>query len=256
METVLITGASSGIGRELARLFAADGARLVLTARREQKLHELANELKRDHGAESIVIPKDLADPAAPRELLDQLKAAEVEVDVLVNNAGFGAIGRFVWLPVERQTAMAQMNVVALTELTRLFTQGMANRKRGGVLNVGSTASFQPGPFMSVYYASKAYVRSFSEGIAYEFRRAGITVTCLCPGPTKTEFGEDSGMESTLLFRYAMPVEQVARAGYNGFRRGKLIVVPGVLNKVLRFVSWASPPALVRLVVGRLQRPK
>lgn len=256
METVLITGASSGIGRELAKLFAADGARLVLVARREQRLHELANELRRDHKTDSIVIAKDLADPAAPRELFDHLAAEQVEVDVLVNNAGFGALGRFIWLPPDRQTAMAQLNVVTLTELTRLFMQGMANRNRGGVLNVASTASFQPGPYMAVYYASKAYVRFLSEALAHEFRTTDITVSCLCPGPTETEFGADSGMESTALFWSTMTAERVAAIGYHGFRRGKRVIVPGLLNKIGAYAVRFTPPLLVRTLIGKIQHPK
>ncbi len=255
METVLITGASSGIGRELARLFAADGSRLVLVARREERLRDLAAELRQRHGVDTLVIPYDLADPRAPAALVEQLTNDGIAIDVLVNNAGFGALGCFWQLSPERQAEMVEVNIAALTKLTRLLLPGMLERGRGGVLNVASTASFQPGPYMAVYYASKAYVRFFSEALSHELRRTPVSVTCLCPGPTQTEFGEDSGMEGTFVFRFAMPVEQVAQAGHRGFRRGKLLVVPGLMNRLGVYALRLTPRWLVRIVVGKLQKP-
>ena len=167
-ETALITGASSGIGRELVKLFASDRSNLILVARSEDKLESLAQELRRDHGIEVLVLPKDLADPAAPQAIFDQLSAEGRTVDVVVNNAGFGAVGPVASLAVEKQMDMIQVNVAALTHLSRLFLPGMVERGRGGILNVGSTAGFQPGPNMAVYYATKAFVLSFTEALAEE----------------------------------------------------------------------------------------
>ena len=181
-ETALITGASSGIGLDLARLFAKDGHDVVLVARSEGKLREIAAELERDFGMTAHVIVADLAKPDAPQTLVAQLP---VDVDVLVNNAGFGVLGPFVETDLAKELEMIQVNVVALTHLTKLLLPPMVARRRGRVLNVASTAAFQPGPLMAVYYATKAYVLSFSEAIADELRDSGVTVTALCPGPTE-----------------------------------------------------------------------
>ena len=180
-ETALITGASSGIGCELARLFAADKSDLVLVARRQEKLDQLATELRRDYGVSVRVFAKDLADPQSPQAIFDALAAEGVAVDVLVNNAGFGAAGPVADLPLEKQLDMIQVNVAALTQLTRLFLPGMIQRRSGGILNVGSTAGFQPGPYMAVYYATKAYVLSFTEALGEEVVGTGVRVACLAP---------------------------------------------------------------------------
>ncbi len=253
-ETALITGAASGIGRPLARCFAPDADELVLVARREDALEEVARELTDAHGITAHIIPQDLADPEAPRALFERLATDGTTVDVVVNNAGFGARGTVAELPLERQLDMVQVNVTALTHLTRLFLPGMLDRRRGGVLNVASTAAFQPGPNMAVYYATKAYVLSFTEGLAEEVRGTGLTVTCLAPGPTETRFAERAGTEGTWLTALGeMDATDVARAGYEGFRAGKTLVVPGLTNKIgalgVRFV----PRALVRKVVRSLQ---
>jgi uncharacterized protein len=253
-ETALITGASSGIGLEFARLFAADGSNLVLVARNEEKLQQVAAELRRQHGAAVSVLAKDLADTTAPQAVFDELTAQGVTVDVVVNNAGFGSVGAVADLPLQRQLDMIQVNVTALTHLARLFLPGMIERRRGGILNVGSTAGFQPGPNMAVYYATKAYVASFTEALAEELGGTGIQVTCLAPGPTVTGFGADSGMEKALLFRLgAMDAKTVARAGYRSFRRGKVIVIPGLKNKLIAFSVRFSPRFVVRKLVKRLQ---
>jgi short-subunit dehydrogenase len=252
-ETALITGASSGLGWELARLFAADGSDLILTARRVDRLEALAAELQTGHGVHVRVIGLDLSRPGAARELFQQTTADGTQVDVLVNNAGFGKLVRFQDLPVETYTAMLELNVTALTELTRLFLPAMLARRRGHILNVASTASFQPGPNAAVYYASKAYVRSFSEALAEELRGSGVTVTALCPGPTKTGFGEESAMEGTLLFRYAMEAAPVALAGYRAMRRGRTTVITGLGNRVLALNSKLLPGWIVRKVVKWLQ---
>ena len=187
-ETALVTGASSGIGLELARLFAADKSNLILVARSRDKLERLAEELQRDHNADVVVLPKDLTDPSAPRAIFDQLTGQNIDVDVVVNNAGFGSVGSVADLPLDRQLNMIQVNVTTLTYLTRLFLPGMIERGRGGILNVGSTAGFQPGPNMAVYYATKAFVLSFTEALAEELAGLEINVTCLAPGATENRF--------------------------------------------------------------------
>jgi uncharacterized protein len=253
-ETVLITGASSGIGWELARLFAADNSHLVLVARRREKLDELAVELRREHGAEVRVLAQDLADPKGPQMIFDALAADGVAVDVLVNNAGFGAGGSVADLPLERQRDMIQVNVAALTCLARLFLPGMISRRSGGILNVGSTAGFQPGPYMAVYYATKAFVLSFTEALAEELLGTGVTVTCLAPGATATGFAATANLEHKLLFRLGtMDARTVARAGHRGFRRGKLLVIPGLTNKLGAFAVRLAPRAWPRKITKRLQ---
>lgn len=254
-ETVLITGASSGIGRELAHCFAADGSGLVLIARREERLRELGRELSSRHGVAVRVLPKDLGLPNAAREIEDELAQAGVTVDVLVNNAGFGALGDFATLPLERQMGMLQVNMAAVTELTRRFLPGMIERRRGGILNVASAAAFQPGPLVSVYYATKAYVLHLSEGLAEELSDTGVSVTCLCPGPTVTEFIAEASMNDTLLLRMGgMSVTRVARAGYEGFRSRKVIVLPGFRNKFTAFLVRVSPRSMVRKIVKLLHQ--
>lgn len=253
-ETVLITGASSGIGLELARLFAAGGSRVILVARSKDKLETLADELRRDHGMEAMVLPADLADPSSPSAIFDQLAAQGVTVDVLVNNAGFGALGAVARLSLERQLEMIQVNVTALTHLTRLFLPNMIARNRGGVLNVGSTAGFQPGPNMAVYYATKAFVLSFTEALAEELSATDVHATCLAPGPTATGFGDNSGMTHTAVFRLGtMSARAVAELGYRGFRRGKTLVVTGLLNRFGTLLVRLFPRVVIRKVIKRLQ---
>jgi short-subunit dehydrogenase len=246
--TALITGASSGIGLELARLFARDGYDLVLVARRREKLETLGAELARRHGIRFRAIAADLADPAAGPEIARQLAAAAVEIDVLVNNAGFGGLGAFAKTDLETERRMIQVNITALTALTKLFLPGMLARRRGRILNVGSTAGFAPGPMMAVYYATKAYVISLSEALAEELRGSGVSVTVLCPGATLTEFQTVAHVERTRLFRLpgvVMDAKAVARGGYAGLMRGKRMIVPGVFNRVLLLVIRLSPRGLV-----------
>jgi short-subunit dehydrogenase len=243
--TALITGASSGIGLELAKLFARDGYDLVLVARRREKLEALGAELGQRHGIRFRVIAADLADPAAPAEIMRQVGAASVTVDVLVNNAGFGELGAFVKTDLDTAGRMIEVNVTALTALTKLFLPGMLARRRGRILNVASTAGFAPGPLMAVYYATKAYVISLSEALAEELRGSGVSVTVLCPGPTLTEFQEVAHMQSTRLFRLpgvVMSGESVAMAGYAGLMRGKRMVVPGLFQSSVaaRYPAVAS----------------
>ena len=253
-ETALITGASSGIGLELARLFAADRRELVLVARSRNTLTELARELEQQYGCRVRTMPADLTDPAAPEQLFKALEAEEVQVDVLVNNAGFGARGAFVELDLAQQLQMIQLNITALTHLSGLFLPGMVSRGRGGVLNVASTAGFQPGPNMAVYYATKAYVLSLSEALTEEVRGSGVTVCCLAPGATETRFAQRAAMEDTLLFRMGtMDAARVAREGYQGLRRGRDLVVPGVTNRLGVFSLRLLPRFMARKLVGKVQ---
>jgi hypothetical protein len=251
-ETVLVTGASSGIGLELARCFAADGCRLVLTARKGIALEELASDLRKAHKIQAQVFTADLALPETPNRLLAHLQAAGLKVDVLVNNAGFGAQGRFAELPLERQLDMLQVNITALTHLTGLLLPGMIERGRGGLLNVASTAAFQPGPGMAVYYATKAYVLSFTEALAEELAGTGVTATAVCPGPTTTNFGQAAGGKFKPIARkVSMTAAAVARLGHDAFRSGRVVAITGVRNKIPAFAVRLTPRALVRKIARR-----
>ena len=254
-ETALITGASSGIGLELATLCAADGYDLVLVARRAERLEELGGTLARRHGIRYHAIGVDLAAPEMPEEVHRRLERQGVAVDVLVNNAGFGSLGPFATMAPPAAARMIGVNATALTLLTRLLLPSMLARGRGRILNVASTAGFVPGPLMAVYYATKAYVISFSEALAEEVRGSGVTVTVLCPGPTRTEFQSVARMDGARLFRLpgVMDARTVARAGYEGMRRGKGIVVPGLLNRLTPLVVRASPRGIVARVVRLFQ---
>lgn len=248
-EIVLVTGASSGIGRELAKCFAADGCQLVLVARKRHALQGLADELHKAHKTQSEVLTTDLAEPGAPERIFEHLQTNGTKVDVLVNNAGFGAHGQFVALPLERQLQMIQVNVTALVHLSRLFLPGLIQRKRGGVLNVASTASFQPGPGMAVYYATKAFVLSFSEAISEEVRASGVTVTAVCAGPTATNFAEAANTRfSNRFMRSTMSAEAVAKIGHSAFRQGKAVAVTGLRNQLLAFSVRLGPRSMVRKI--------
>jgi short-subunit dehydrogenase len=253
-ETVLITGASSGIGRELARVFASDGAELVLVARSEDRLRELAGELAATYGVQAQVVPADLSRPASAAEIADALAQRHVDVDVLVNNAGFGVLGPIAEIGVERQLEMIEVNVAALTRLTALLLPGMLERRSGAIMNVASTAAFQAGPNQAVYFATKAYVLSFTEALAEELRGSGVRVTCLAPGPTDTGFAAQAGMLGTRLFRRGvMDAGRVARAGHHAVRRGKTLVIPGLRNRALVFSVRLSPRVLATKISRYLQ---
>ena len=251
---MLITGASSGIGRELARLFAGDGADLVLVARSEDRLRELAGELAAECGVTVEVVPADLSRPGSPDQIVATLAQRHIDVDVLVNNAGFGARGPVAGIGVARQLEMVQVNVAALTRLTALLLPGMLERRRGGILNVASTAAFQPGPNSAVYYATKAYVLSFTEALAEEVRGSGVRVSCLAPGATDTGFAAQAGAAGSRLFRRGvMDAGRVARAGHDGLRRGKTLVIPGLRNRALAFGVRLSPRVLATKISGYMQ---
>jgi short-subunit dehydrogenase len=254
----LVTGASAGLGRELARLLAADRASLVLVARRRDRLEELAGELRAAGAPLVMVLAEDLADRDAPARIEAAVREAGLEVDVLVNNAGFGSNGAFVELDPARELEMIQVNVTALVELTQRFLPAMVARRRGRVLNLGSTAGFQPGPFMATYYATKAFVNSFTEALGFELRGSGVTVTVSCPGPTATEFGEVSGNARSALFKLgAADAPTVAREAYAAMKAGRPRVVHGFTNvAAAQLQQRLGPRAAVIAVVARLNRAK
>jgi short-subunit dehydrogenase len=254
----LVTGASSGIGWELAKLFAEDRHDLVLVARRKKRLEELGRDLTAAFGVAVRVIAKDLSDPKAPVEIHQELSGAGVAIDSIVNNAGFGVYGLFAQTDLAKELAMIQVNAAAVTHLTKLFLPGMLERRSGRILNLASTAAFQPGPLMAVYYATKAYVLHFSEAIANELEGSGVTVTALCPGPTETEFQKDAGLEETRLFTGPLVTDarSVARAGYEGMKRGRRVVIPGLGNKLLAASVRLSPRRFVTAVARRIQEKR
>ena len=248
-DVALITGASMGIGKELAKIFAADGHDLVLVARSEDTLRTLGQELEDAHGITAHVVPADLTDPAAPASIFASVEGKGLAIDYLVNNAGFGTHGAFAATPLPTEMDMLKVNVDAVVALTHLGLQGMLARKRGRILNIASTAGFQPGPDMTMYYATKAFVLMFSEGIAEEVKDAGVTVTAHCPGATATNFGETAGNSTSLYFRMgAAPADKVARHAYRSMMKGKVVAIEGLMNWLGAFSVRFSPRALVRKI--------
>ncbi len=247
--TVLITGASGGIGYELAKLFARDHHNLVLVARSGDKLAQVAAELQ-PQGVTVKTIALDLAAPPAAKFLFDQLQREGLAVDILVNNAGFGAFGEFATMPEEEILGQISLNITAITELTRLFLPAMVARRSGRIMNVASTAAFQPGPLMAIYYATKAYVLSFSEAIANELRGSGVTVTCFCPGATHTGFARRAGTENSRLFKQlgAMSAEKVALDGYRAVMEGRTTAISGAHNWLVAQSNRLAPRKLVTAV--------
>ena len=252
-ETALITGTSSGIGLDLAQLMAPDFD-LIITARNQTELEKIARELQATHGNLVHVIPADLTLREAPQQLFSEIERRGLPVDILINNAGFGLYGPFAESDSKTSLAMVEVNIAALTALTRLALPGMIQRKRGRIMNVASTAGFQPGPLMAVYYATKAYVIMFSEAIANELKGSGVSVTCFCPGATATKFAGRANMEESRLFKMgAMKSRDVARAGYKGMMAGKGMVIPGLLNKTIAMSVRFSPRKLVTQISRSLQ---
>lgn len=252
--TALITGASGGIGYDLAELFAQNGYDLVLVARNEAKLRKLKTEWEKLYEIQIQVMAKDLALPAVPQEIFETVCFKNISVDVLVNNAGFGWKGNFAAMNSANALEMIQVNITALTQLTRLFLPDMLTRKSGKILNVASTAAFQPGPEMAMYYATKAFVLSFSEALSEEVKDRGVSVTTLCPGPTNTNFQERANMANTQLFHKmaVMDSKTVAAMGYRGLMKGKRVVIPGIVNKIgvwsTRFVSHGMLMRVVKFM--------
>jgi short-subunit dehydrogenase len=249
-QTALITGASGGIGYELAKLFANDQYNLVLVARSASKLAQVADELQRQFGISAKSIPLDLTAAAAPQFLFDQLQSEGIAVDILVNNAGYGVFGEFAKVSLEDTLGQVQLNITALTHLTKLFLGPMIERHSGKIMNVASTAGFQPGPLMAVYYATKSYVISFSEALANELDGTGVTMTCLCPGATDTGFQARAGIEDTMLFKKLRPMDAkaVARDGYRGLMAAKTLVISGFRNWLLAESLRFSPRKLVTAI--------
>src|SRR5215467_9090692 len=238
----VVTGASCGIGADLARELAKDGHDLVLSARTVPPMQSLADEL-RGYGANSIVIAADLAKPGAAAGLAGEIETRGLRIDVFVGNAGLGGIGRFDQMNPQRIHDMVMINVVALTELTRLVVPGMVARRHGKVLLVASTASFQPGPRMAVYFATKAYVLSLGEALTYELRGTGVTVTTVCPGATATNFFKVAGADQTGL-PPPMSAAEVARIGYRAFKAGRRVVITGTLNRILAVGGRFGPHSI------------
>jgi short-subunit dehydrogenase len=254
-EVALITGASMGIGKELAKIFAADGHDVVLVARSEDKLQALAAELQSANGVTAHVVPADLTNPEAPASIFASLEHRGIELDYLVNNAGFGANGPFAELPLQPQMEMIQVNIDSLVALTYLALQRMLARKKGRILNIASTAGFQAGPDMSVYYATKGFVLLFSEGVAEEVKGSGVTVTVHCPGATETAFGGTAGNDQSILFKMgAAPADKVARHAYKSMMKGKVIAIEGFMNWLAAFSTRFGPRAWTRKISRWLNR--
>ena len=255
--TALITGASFGIGLELARIFAREKHNLVLVARTGDKLRQLASELEKAHGTRSLVLAVDLTEPGSPAYIFDQTARAGIPVDVLVNNAGFGQYGLFVENDLEQCLKQIQLNITTLTHLTRLYLPEMLQRKSGRILNVASTAAFQPGPLMAVYFATKAYVLHFSEALANELAGSGVTVTCLCPGATATEFHKRANATAMrLLGMGTMDARTVAEDGYRALIAGKPVVISGFKNWAIAQSVRFSPRKLVTAIARATQESK
>lgn len=253
--TTLITGASAGLGEGFARALAARGEALILTARRADRLEALAAELRAKHGVAVHLFPADLADPAAPARLLADIAAAGLTIDQLINNAGFGVQGAFADGDAAGQLGMIDLNCRALVALTHGVLPQMIARRAGGVLNVASTAAFQPGPWLAVYYATKAFVLSFSEAIHEEAKPHGVRVAALCPGPTRTEFADVAGMGESALFKtFASDADAVVKDGLKALGANQAVRVSGVANALMAESIRFTPRFLARRLVGSLQK--
>jgi len=250
-KTVLITGATAGIGRELSKIFAKNHYNLVLVARDSANLEQMSREWENRYGIAVTAISKDLSHSDAPQDLYREIANQNIEIDVLVNNAGCGCHGDILGIGDDDTLSEIQLNIGTVTTLCKLFGSDMAQRGSGRILNVSSTAAFQAGPLMSVYYAAKGYVLLFSEALNFELKKKGVVVTVLCPGPTKTEFFKRSDMTATNLAKgpWVMAAADVARAGYGGLMNGKTIVIPGLLNKLMTFMVRFTPRRIAAAIV-------
>jgi short-subunit dehydrogenase len=246
-QTACVTGASSGIGLHLATVFARHGHPVVLLARTTDKLEQLAEELRSRFGVRADVIAADLRQPSAPAHIAEELRKRDLTVDILVNNAGFGRRGPFAELDLQQQLDMIQVNIAAAAHLTRLLLPGMIQRNVGGVMNVASTAAFQAGPHMAIYYATKAFLLSFTEALHEEVAGTDLRITCLCPGPTDTGFAATARMEDGRLFRSGIQsAELVARVGYAAFQRNRAIAIPGFRNAMRAFATRLATRSAAR----------
>ncbi len=255
--TALITGASGGIGADMARIFAQHGYNLVLVARSENKLQELAAQLSTEFKVKATVLVYDLVDITVPEKIFKNLAAQEISVQMLVNNAGFGEYGFFEEINLQRELDMMQLNMGALVQLSKLFLEQLPKGTPGKIMNVASTAAFQPGPLMAVYYATKAFVLSFSGALANELENRNVTVTALCPGPTKTGFEKDANLDGSDLFAGKIATsEEVAEAGFKGLMAGDTVVIPGTKNQVMAFAVRLAPRSFVTRLVRFMQEKK
>lgn len=253
-KTTLITGATSGIGYELAKKYATDGYHLVLVARTQFKLEHMAQEFADTYNIDVHIIPADLSDPDTPQHIYAYTKQHNIHIDVLVNNAGFGTSGAFAQTNLSTELDMITINISALTELSKLFVEDMLREQHGHIVNIASTAAFQPGPYMAVYYATKSYVLHFGEALREELRGTGVYVTTVCPGPTKTNFENAADMEFSQSLR-VMDVEEAIDIAYTDIRNKKNISIIGQRNKILAWSTRFVPYSLLTKIVARLQRP-
>jgi short-subunit dehydrogenase len=255
-KTVLITGASTGIGYELSKVFSRNGYNLVLVSRNSQRLEVVAKEMEKQHDIQAKVIPKDLSKSPAPQELYNDVVANGIDIDVLVNNAGFGINEKFTDVSADKHMELIQLNITSLTVLCKLFGADMVKRRSGSILNIASTAAFQAGPLMSTYYASKAYVLLLSEALSNELAQDGVNVTVLCPGPTHTEFGVRADMNSAKILNvpWIMSAAEVAEIGFSGLMKGKKIIIPGLMNKIIAFSTRLTPRSVLVLITRSLNQ--
>lgn len=257
-KTALITGASGGMGYEFARLFAQDGYNLVLVARNEENLKKIAAELEDKYTTYAKLIVKDLSSNSAAAEVFNETESENIRINVLVNNAGFGIYGEFIDNDINNQLNMIQLNVTTLTHLTWLYANDMVKNGGGKILNIASTAAFQAGPLMAVYYATKAFVLSLSEAISNELKSRNVVVSCFCPGPVETGFQKRAAMEHSKLVadKKIMSAETAAAAGYKGLKANKTLVIPGLQNKVLAFGAQIGPREIVTKITRKIQESK
>lgn len=250
-KTALITGGTSGIGREFSFIFAEHGYDLVLVARNQESLSTIKEEITSKHAVSVEIIAKDLTEDGSGRFVYDFVSSKNITIDVLVNNAGFGNYGLFIETSWKKEWPMMELNMIALTELSKHFAQSMVLRGSGKILNVASTAAFLPGPLMAVYYATKAYVLSFSEALSNELEDTGVTVTILCPGPTQSQFQASASMENSRLVKNrSLPLARdVAEYGFRALMNGKVIAIPGIKNKIQTWAPRFLPRSIVRKIV-------
>lgn len=255
--TALVTGASSGIGYEISLQLAKDGHNLVLVARRRERLEELAARLRNEHQCKVTVIALDLAQPGAAETLYHQLKKENIPVDILVNNAGVGTRGSFLKIPTQRELAELQLNIVALTHLCKLFGSDMVQRGLGKILNIASVAAFLPGPYMSVYSASKAYVLSFSEGLRQELKGTGVSVTVVCPGPVESEFHQIANTQSVKFLQLApmMSSAELAHHALKAMHDRRAVAVPGIFNRLTILLPRLLPRNWLAFIVRFIMKP-